>query len=85
MIDLTNRQDIDFLKLDEHMFNVYSFALILNIAITMEYYIRHLLGFTEITLIYYTSDYLAAAAFTFVTYVITVEGIKQINHLKLDA
>lgn len=85
VIDLTGRSDIDFLTLDRHLFNLFSVLLIFYSLITTEYYIRHILGLHQVTLLYYASSYFAGTTSAFAIYVIIVESIKQFKLQELNA
>lgn len=85
MIELFKSDKYDFMRLDDHMYNVFSVLIAFYSLVTIEYYLRHFLDLEHITYAYYSLSYFTSFTSSFVIYMLVVESFKHLKGLELDA
>lgn len=73
------------LLLDRQLIIATMSYLTLHIVMVLEFYVRHLLGFSNVTTIYYSYQYIASVINVFILYNIVIESIRHLNSLEMPA
>lgn len=85
MIEFNSKLNVRPLVLDVQLIYTFYVFVLLYSLYTFEYYIRHILGYTEVTYIYYSYPYIGAALALFKLWLVLVQSIEHLRSVELDA
>lgn len=85
IIEFNPKLEVKPIALDSQLIMIFYAFICLYSLYTLEYYVRHLLGFTEITYIYYAYPYIASCLSLYTLWQIIVQSVEHLRTVELDA